>query len=251
MDLTQGAVEAIQRPVREAEQLTKAVAIIDFPGDPKRKLLIQNGKHEFIDVPPPLRAHSVDTLADLIKQALLYDRGSIWISAELVLLLIDDEDRRERVNFCLCPSQAWDQLGNLEARGPLTQKDTIRLLKNYLGCSAATVAVFRTLDFESRIKTSGQVDRGRESLGKSVEAKVQGTQDLPESLCVTVPIYATAGERQTYSIPLLLDYDVQAARILIEPEPDILAETLQTHLEDIRDRLEKDLPDYRIYLGRP
>ena len=251
MDITQGAIEAIQKPVREAEQLTKAVTIMDVPGDARRKLLVQSGQHEFINVAPKLRDHTVGTLADLINQALLYDHGSIWFAGESVTLLIDDADRRERVTFCLCFSDAWLELLKLKERGPLSQKDVIRLLKMYLGASSATIAVFRKLDFESRIKTSGQVDRGRESLGKSVESQVQGTADLPEELMVTVPIYSAPGERQTYDVKLLIDYDVQAARILIEPEPDLLDELVEKHLEDIRDRLQKDLPDYQIYFGNP
>ena len=251
MDLTQGAVEAIQKPVREAEQLTKAVTILDYPGDPTRKLLVQSGKYQELLVPPPLRSHHVFTLADLVSHALLHERGSIWITAKNVVLLTDAADRRERVTFPLERSEAWRQLEALNERGALSQKDVIRLLKNYLGCSSGMVAIFRKLDFESRIKTSGQVDRSRESLGKSVEAQVQGTADLPEELTVSVPIYVSVGERQTYTIPLLIDYDVQAARILIEPEPDVLAETITAHLEDIRERLNKDLPDYQVYFGVP
>lgn len=251
MDITQGAIEAIQKPVREAEQLTKSVTIMDLPGDARRKLLVQSGAHEFFNVPPPLRSHTVGSLADLINQALLYDHGSIWFDKNAVTLLIDDADRRERITFILFFSDAWKEICRLGERGAMSQKDAIRLLKNSLGASSATVAIFRKLDFESRIKTSGQVDRGRESLGKSVESQVQGTADLPEELMVTVPIYSVSCERQTYDVKLLIDYDVQAARILIEPEPDLLDELVEKHLEDIRERLQKDLPDYQIYFGTP
>ena len=64
MDLTQGAIEAIQKPVREAEALTKAVVLLDYPEDPTRKLLVQSGQHEVLNVPPPLRKHQVGIAND-------------------------------------------------------------------------------------------------------------------------------------------------------------------------------------------
>jgi len=252
MDLTEGAVKAIQEPVKLAESLTKVVEIKDYPGDPTHKIVVQSGKYTLIDVPPPQRAHQLLTLADLMVLANRYKDGSIWYLMNKIVLLLDDNDRREFVVMPLELSTPWKLLMKLQEHGPLTQKDTIRLLKQ-LGLNAAVIAVFRKLDFESRIRSSGQVDKGRETMGKSIEAQVQGTAELPEEVCVSVPIYITPGERQTYTVRLTVDYDVAQSppRILIEPEPDVLEEIVEQHMADIRERLEEELPGYQIYHGCP
>jgi len=258
MELTQGAIEAIQKPVREAEALTKAVQLIDGP-DPRKKLLVQAGKHEEVAVPPPFRNHCVGSLADLIAYAKRQPEAVVWHCPECVILILDDKDRRDRTKFELTFSSAWRTLQQLnDGFMPLTQKDFVRLLRVQLAASPATVTIFRKLSFQMQINGAGEVQKSRESLGKSIEAEVQGTAELPEDLLVTVPIYETAGERQTYSVRLLLEYDAQAQRILVTTEPGLLAELEEQHQQDIRSRLvagltadERDEPMIPVYFGRP
>ena len=251
MELTQGAIEAIQKPVRDAEALTKAVQILDTP-DPRKKLLVQSGKHEEIAVPPPFREHMVGSLADLIAYAEKQPKAVVWHYPAGVVLILDDDDRRDRVKFPLEFSDAWAKLKELDGGlTPLAQKDFVRLLRIHLGASAATITVFRKLNFQTQISGGGEIQKTRESLGKSIEAEVQGTSDLPEDLVVSVPIYETAGERQTYSVRLLLEYDAQAQRILVTPEPGLLAELEETHQADIRSRLEAGLIEVPAYFGKP
>jgi len=253
MELSQGAIEAIQKPVREAEQLTKAVAILDSP-DPRKKFLVQSGKHEEIAVPPPFRKHLVGSLTDLISYAEKHPKGVVWHSHSAVVLLLDDEDRRDSVVFPLDISDAWKKLKELDAEmTPLSQRDFVRLLRFYLGASPATVTTFRKLTFQSQVNAVGEIQKTKESLGRSIEAEVQGTSDLPEELIFNVPIYENIGERQLYPVRLFLEYDAQAQRIYAVPEPGVLIELEETHQADIRQRLgagldKKDIP---VYYGRP
>jgi hypothetical protein len=240
MELTEGAVRAIQDPVREAEKLTKAVTIVDTP-DPRKKLLVQSGSYKEIVVPATFRKHQVSSLADLIA----YGRrtgGVVWHSVCGVTLLLDDEDRRDSVQFALQCSDAWKQLKQMNDGGKsLTQKMFIRLLRLYLGASPATVNIFRRMDFQTQIKSGGEITKSKESLGRSIEAEVQGSSDLPEDLTVEVPIYENVGERQTYVVRLLLEYDAQNSQILVMPEPGLLTELEYSHQNDIHDRLEAGL----------
>ena len=69
MDITEGAIKAIQQPAIDAEKLTKAVTILDYPGDTHKRILVQSGKHEVLSVPPAPRNHHVHTLVDLVEYA--------------------------------------------------------------------------------------------------------------------------------------------------------------------------------------
>lgn len=257
MSLTEGAILAIQKPVRDAEQLTKAVQIVDLP-DPRKKLLVQSGQHEEIAVPPPFRNHTVGSLVDLISYADGKTKAVVWHSPESVVLILDDDDRRDCAVFPLVLSDAWEKLKKLDGQlTPLTQKDFIRLLRFVLGASAATITVFRKLSFQTQINGGGEIQKSRESLGNSIAAEVQGTADLPEELIVSVPIYQNAGERQVYSVRLLLEYDGQAQRILVTPDQGLLAELEEAHQADIRSRLtaglvdDEEHPAIPVYFGQP
>ena len=250
------AVRAIQDTAREAERNIKAAAFIPTP-NPRKQLLLHADKHEEFVVPPPARSHKVYTLVDLIAYAKggveEKTKGSLWYGPAGATLLIDDADRRDRVTFSLVLSDTWLRLAKLDGGdNALQPKDLIRLLRTHLGASEATVAVFRKLDFQTMIKNSSNVSKNRESMGNSIEAEVQGTSDLPEELFVEVPIYCTAGEKQTYRVRLLLEYDPQAGRIIVCPKPDLLEDLVDRHQADIRARLDAELADVLpIYYGSP
>lgn len=266
-DLSEGAIKAIQSTAREAEINLKAVMLMDSP-DPRKKFLIRGQKHEEISVPPPARKHHVYTLVDLLdyagrmigaesdpdapraeKPALV-----IWHNVVGVTLVLDDADRRDTVFFPLEKSAAWKLLAKIEEQGvaQLAQRDFIRLLKNEFAVSEAIVAQFRKIDFRVMKQAQGNVNRGKESLGKSIEAEVSsGGQELPEEVEVVVPIYLNAGEGETYSVRLLLDYDAETAKILITVEADALEKRVQAHQASIHGRCSSTLADVPVYFGAP
>lgn len=238
MEMTEGAIKAIQQPAIDAEGLKNAAKFVPTP-DPRKHLLVHGAKHEEFEVPPPFRAHQVASLVDMFAYASHAEKGVLWHSLLEVVLILDDTDRRDRVTLPLTMSEGWKRLRSLERPEvqSLTQKDLIKLLRCYLAASPATVAIFRKLEFNTQIKGAGDFQKSRESLGKQIEAEVQGTVGLPDDLLVEVPIYDTVGERQTYTVQLLLDYDAQNQRILVMPEPGAIAEAEDSHQADIHQRL--------------
>jgi hypothetical protein len=254
MDLTECAVLAIQRPAIEAESLKKQLSIVDSP-DPRCKYVVQAGTHVAVSVPPPFRQHKVYSLQDLIACYCARESSNqvLWHSAGEVVLILDDEDRRDRVTFPMPFSDAWDLLRKLDVqKQPLTQRDFIRMLRIYFGANEAVITAFRKLDWQTHIKTAGELDRGKESLGRAIESEVRGTRDLPEDLCFEVPIYDCCGERDCYSVRLLLEYDVQSQSIYAIPVSDILDEMVELHQRLVFDRLRAALGESaRIYFGIP
>ena len=233
MEFTADAVKAIQQPAIDAERLTKAVTIVDSP-DPRQKWLVQSGRYETVAVPPPFRKHLVRSLLDLIAYATDLTKAVVWHCPEGVVLVLDDDDRRDTVYFPLEFSEAWTKLCAIEQQSALTQKDMIRLLRFYLNASAETITLFRKLDFKVISEGGGEIQKSKESLGRSITAEVHGAADLPEELFVEVPIYSNCGERQEYKVRLLLEYDAQAQRIVVVPKPGRIAELEEEHQTDIR-----------------
>jgi len=258
MDITEGAVVAIQKTAREAESNKDAVKILEGP-NPRKRLLVVAGKPQEIDVPPAYREHAVYTLQDLVAYAdREFERDQehrmvLWHNEEGVALILDDADRRDRVALELAFSAAWEKLQKIADVGTawLTQREFIRLLKNEFAVSEGTIVKFRKIDFRVMQSAQAQMERGRESLGKAIEAEAHsGGQELPEEIRVEVPIYVTAGEQERYSVRLLLDYDPQAAKIGLTVEADCLDRCCQSHQASIDSRLNENAGDVPVYYGR-
>ena len=263
MDITEGAVKAIQSTAREAEMNLKAVSFLQGP-DPRKQYLVRGKEHTEIPVPPPPRRHTVHTLQDLIafadQVAELAEAADdtaklvIWHCHEKVTLVIDDDDRRDTVTFPLEYSSLWTILRQIDEQGTLafTQKDFVRMLRKDFAVSEAVITEFRKIDFRVLSQSGGEVGRGKESLGKSIEAEVRtGAQELREELDVEAPIYVNPREDQPYRVRLLLDYDATAAKILVSLQADCLAKCELAHQANISTRCGEGESEAAVYFGQP
>ena len=257
MSITGDAVAAIERVSREAEKHKDAVKLLQGP-DPRKQYLIRGSEHEEINVPPAAREHRVYTLDDLLKFAVDYDEAAdnrkgdlvVWHNEEGVVLVLDDRDRRDRVTFTLARSAAWLRLchiaSNKEVRFDL--KAFIRLLRNEFAVEESRIGPFREINFKLLATANASVTRGKESLGKSIEAEATtGSDDLPEEIEVAVPIYLNAAEGAKYPVRLFLDYDSQDAKIVVTVEADVLEKRQQLHQATIHARCDQ----FRAYYGKP
>jgi len=257
MDMTEGAVKAIQDPVREAERLTKAVTLIPTP-DPRRQLLVQSGTFQDFIVPPPPREHDVYSLADLISYALDKPKAVVWHNETCVTLVLDDDDRRDTVTFDLLKTDAWKKLEAIDEQPvAFSQREFIRLLRLYFGIGEEVITQFRKIDFKVINEGTGQIGKSQESLGRQINAEVRGTADLPEDLIFNVAIYQSSGERQQYAVRLLLEYDATGQKIIAMVESGLLSELEENHQAVIHERLQsslegdKDHPSVPVYFGSP
>lgn len=74
------------------------------------------------------------------------------------------------------------------------------------GVPREAIAPFRRIDFARLQKTQTVSERGNESLGRSIEATVQGVESLPDSVSATIPLLAEAdGPVMTFRIRVDID----------------------------------------------
>lgn len=74
------------------------------------------------------------------------------------------------------------------------------------GVPREAIAPFRRIDFARLQKTQTVSERGNESLGRSIEATVQGVESLPDSVFATIPLLAEAdGPVVTFRIRVDID----------------------------------------------
>lgn len=249
MEFTEKALELIQKTAQDA----RAARLLPIPGNPRKMFLDQGGTAQDIPIPPPPIDSRVLSLEDLINYAKECQSAAqmIFHDPATVVLVLDRTDRREKVTLDLGRDRRWLLLDVLNTNPrPMPQKEFIRVLKIELELDPAVVTQFRVLDFHRAETGRGDVQKQRESMGRSVEAAVQGLQELPEELAVMTSIYETAGERAMYAVRLAVEIDaVQSTFQLIPRQWDMLA-AMDAHQRTIAQRI-RDACDVPVFYGRP
>ena len=90
------ALDSLAGTFKKATEARK----LDLPGDGRKVFVDQGGTLTAHDIPPACRAHKVDSVEDLIAAATRWNsKPVVWISGEAVVLLTNDDDRRDTRNI--------------------------------------------------------------------------------------------------------------------------------------------------------
>jgi hypothetical protein len=213
---------------------------------------------EVTNLPPPLRRRAVGSLDDLIAVVKAEPEPDgvtpgpeIWVGAKEVTALWRADDSRESAVFSLSFSAAWKVL-RFWAESPqmLEQKLFIRHLVQVFDCDPALVAPWRKLDWTSSARATGEVERTRDRLGREINAQVNGTADLPETIPITVSVFREKGQREKYTVVCQVEIDAAANRIGLLVRDAELSAIEESHLDDILQEIKNELPDVPSYLGQ-
>ncbi len=268
------ALELIQATARQAQTPVE----LKMANDPRAVHLCIGGQISVINIPPSIRQHAVHSLADLIayvrrltrlylppvedEEGTPYQREEeagkghpvIWHSPEGVCLIIDDEDRRDRVSFALTFSTEYELLRSFEEnRSGMKQNVFVRTLKYTLGVPEPLVAPFRALNWTTAAAAVGEVTAGRDRMGREVDARViaSGGNALPETITLDIPIYNECAMRGRYEVPCNIELDVQQQNLLLIPAPHVLDDVLDQSQGDLHTRILDQLSGIAVYRGKP
>lgn len=262
MNMPKETLELIQKTAQEAQQ----ARILDLPGDGRTKCVNIADKLNFVTIPPAARDHKVESLEDLAAYACrvaahnaiegLADKNPVvWHDDEAVILVIDDTDRRDTVTFALTISRQFGVLRQLRnCPAWLEQRDFINLLRLDLGLdNIGLVDQFRRLDWKASSENQSTIGHGKESLGKSIQAEVQGVEKLPDELDVRVPVFSNPGVDEKYCVACAIEIDTRNQRLCLVPLPCELEKAAGLAQEDIHERLAAamDEIDVPVYFGAP
>lgn len=224
---------------------------------------------ERVALSPPVRRHYLRSLEDLIAMANWFagteenpDESSckttydsvVWHDTNGVVIIIDDNVRRDKATFPLDYSQPFLQLQYLERDKPqMEQRQFIRCLRIDLGMPNEVVAPFRKLNWAQSVAMKSHIGQAQESLGRAVDASVMGNENLPDEMVIPVPIYCAKGETRAYNVSCALEVDTTNQKLMLCPLPGELDDAIHHHQADIRRRLDEGLADAKIpiYFGSP
>lgn len=244
------ALALIQETTRKAD----AAEFVDIPGDGRSCYVQLGGQITQFTVDPPCRHHLVHTLDDLIAAAELAAGDApltIWHGLSEVVLILDDRDRRDRVTLKLQFSRAYQTLHALDTEPrPLDQKTFVRTLRFDLGVDKADVAPWRRLEWKSTGSAVGEVEKGRDRMGRDIAAEAQGIQELPDSLLVQIPVYDQKGCRDAYPIRCDIEIDAPAQRIIFRPVPGEMQVLMDMAQASIHEALQS-VENAKVFFGSP
>lgn len=237
---------------------SKEARILSTSADGRTSYIDQDGKVTTITNPPKPRESKVDSVDDLCAAANSYGKPeafSVWLSPSAVVLIADDDDRRDRVTLPLRESTQWKAIKKLAADPTLDQSGLIRLLRQDLpgiGGRAELLSSVRSIKFRSSAEGSSNIQHGNESMGRVIENAVTGAGAIPEQVNCILPLYDNQGERgEKFSV--LLDLEIVADKQVfrLKPLPDSVEDAQNAALEGIRDSITEQLEGVRIFYGTP
>lgn len=188
-------------------------------------ILDPHGMHHRVEADPKPRAHQASDLSAIIGFAVDCEDGKpeIWYSRKEVRVLLQRAKRRDYVTLPLRYSPQLLSLQSLEKGAAIlfSQKDFIRLLRVCLaGCvPPALIDALRQIKFRINQTGESEVRHTKASIGRSLEAELQGSGTIPEEIRLTVPIFDGFLVQQPRFVTCAIEVDPQAEKFSLTPLP--------------------------------
>ncbi len=173
--------------------------------------------------------------------------SAVFVSDAQVVFVYDLAERR---NFAACPLTLTPQARWMLAQGvePMNQVEFIRLLRIDLrGClDRGLLESVRSYKFATGTDGGGDIQHGRESIGKSLRAEVIG--NIAEEVGMSIPIFAN--HFGTQGITAAVEIFPTNQRFRLTPYPGEARKALDAALDDVAATLSGDkMPP--VYFGNP
>lgn len=240
--------------ISEMAVKAKSPAMVADPFNPRKAYLVIDGVAFEKEVTPPLLNARVDTLESLEAAFTKFaddDSATVWCSKKGVEVVIDSNDRIERL--CLPLSFSDQMIASMKLPRSFSQRDLVLFLKRDMAgaIDPAVITPFRQLDFTRSDRTSGIARHGDESLGRSVQAAVSQANEIPEFLTINVRVFSNPDIVFRASIVLSVDIDPQRGVIDLTPLPDEIVNAFEAAEDHVVTAVSDQLGDACVFRGTP
>ena len=237
-----------------------AAEILNIETDGRTKFVrIGDGIHEIAIKPQP-RKHkslSLDALIGFVKNLSCVsdpENAVVWHGDDKIVLVPDNEDRRDNVTMSLTHTKRFLLLKQLEIHKEWhDQLMFVRMLRLDFGLdNIGVVAKFRRLAWADGSKTTGEFVHGADKMGRQINSQVENAADIPDELNVTIPVYEEF-PKETLAVRCAVEIDSRNQQLQIVPMPGELKRVLTATQEMIHETLVHELADggTAIYYGTP
>jgi len=208
-------------------------------------------------IAPPPRMHRLEGLDDIVnalKEESLGTLPEVFVSASGVKAYLDGSDRREVLTVPFIETKRFQLVRKLQTAVNMQPKDALKLLKIDLhgGNIAHVIQPLSRIEFTRTGTGRTNVEHGKESLGRSVEAMVQNAKDVPEQFALSVPVWSTDGfDRFGVQVAFSLYLDLEAQTVELRVLPDEVERCVNLALRAAVAELGSRLEGVPIFMGTP
>jgi hypothetical protein len=252
MEFSRDTLELLQKTAQEATRPT----LLPIPGDLRHCYLVYGGRYERIDLQPDTRLHRPGSIGDLVGFVEWWAKEApdakmtLWHHDTAIVLVLDERDRRDRALYPLTLSRPYLHLQKLDAgdccANLLEHRQLVRLLRvEFAGCvmNADLIPMLNKVDWTKNEAANSRADRGRESLGKSIQAELVQAATIPEEIVLEVPVFENRDVCDTIQIRCALEILPQDQRFRLTPFPGQVPAAMATAQDKIHELLDELLHD--------
>lgn len=243
-------IDALDSEIMECPQEPRGYYLIGPKGEAKLVRPEPGWHKEGFDRPEELRRFILEQSADKDGILIPCDFAAVFVTPERIILVHDLKDRR---NISICPLQISPQYNWLLQNGgkQMSQTSIVRELRiTFRNClqSENLLGLLRSLKFNTDLSGNADLQHGRESMGKSVLAKVTGVDALPEETDLMMPVFNNHGKKT--GIKCAIEVFPAEQTFAITPYPQELTRAMDDAVADlIMMFTDNDLPP--CYRGTP
>ena len=170
--------------------------------------------------------------------------AAVFMSEGGIQYIYSLADRRDRAFVDLQHSDPFNWLED-ESGEMLTQAEIVRLLRITMrGCLSDTsklLEILRKLNLKVTVESGGDIQHGKESLGRNVLATATGAAEIPEEVTFNIPVY----NNHVFRAKIVCAIEVFPAdgRFRLTPYPMEMLKAVDDAMDDISFLLSKpDMP---------
>lgn len=244
--------EALQY-VGALAQAANSVQVINDPRFHDGAFIRVGGELRFERFPAPVRCGTIidmQSLTDAINDPKICPNPEVYIDAERITVFTDRDERKSTMVLDMTPSARLVTVRSLRGR-VLSQKDAIRMLRYDLEGpdSKELIPAMRTIDFSRLTANRRTVERGKDTMGRTVEAHVQQIDKVPELFTVTIPAFDVAGLRSiTMTLRIGIEPDLDREGFEFVLYPDEMSTGMSAVLSEVYQIIRANVSDQEVTL---
>lgn len=238
--------------LRNAAEKRGDLRLQPVPGNPTQIIGVLDGQRFDVELQPRERMHTLHSLESLVAMAADEQIAAgpagreVYVGEERIVMVLDRGDRRELAVMPLEGSDRWRILWKHNC-DPVAYSvaEFDRLLRYGLRCEE-TLALSKLtghLDFARQTGASAGAGHGKESLGRSVEARVQKADQIPEVFRIPVQPFVEDGVNRTVQVEMGLFLNPGQERIELQVMPGELDKAIAAVMRETADWLRRALPE--------
>lgn len=196
---------------------------------------------------------SLESIRAIQESGSLLSSGMVWVSEKKIVFADCGDGHRSRftMDLRLNPS-----LNILKALRNQKQKNLIAVLRTEFSGSASHITPedfelsIRSLKFESEQKSESTIQKGDESMSRSVKATVSGASVIPDEIIVTVNVYPDlVFDKNTQDIRCAVYVEPTEGLISVIPIAGEAEKAVLNSLTSLAEKIQGDNPDLTVILG--